>query len=107
MPDESISTTFHLAICLRNKGLACEFSNIVHVERVLKHPTEPPIGFQATTLAQSHEAHSEIFNYLAHNVKDIRPGADNKRPLDDFLTDAVRDYNTSFHLVPLPKASLR
>ena len=111
VPDEAVSTTFHLSMCLRRRGLAYEFSNLIsfrahelYVERLMKHLTsEPPIGFQSTTLAQVMRADREVFSYLAHNVADIRPGVNLVRPLDAALEDALRDCNTAFHLVPLPK----
>lgn len=49
-------------------------------------------------------ADKEVFTFLAHNVADIRPDANNVRPLDAALEDALKDYNTTFHLLPLPKA---
>ena len=57
VPDEAISTTFHLSMCLRRRGLAYEFSNLIsfrahelYVERLMKHLTsEPPVEFQSTT----------------------------------------------------------
>ena len=115
VPDESISTTYHLAMCLRRRGLAYEFANLIsfrsheqYVERLLRHLSlEPPVGFQGTTLAQIIRADKEVFTYLSHNVVEIRPTAANIRPLDAALEDALRDYNTAFHLVPLPKASAR
>lgn len=111
VPDEAISTTYHLSMCLRRRGLAYEFSNLIsfrvhelYVERLLRHlTTEAPVGFQSTTLAQVMRADREAFSYLSHHVQDIRPNAANERPLDNALEDALRDYNTAFRLVPLPK----
>lgn len=115
VPDEAISTTFHLSMCLRRRFLAYEFSNLIafrahelYVERLMKHLTsEPPVGFQSTTIAQVMRADREVFSFLSHRVPDIRPGANNVRPLDAALEEALRDYNTAFHLVPLPKHALK
>eukprot|EP00435_Cladocopium_sp_Y103_P026152 s3258_g6.t1 len=115
VPDEAISTTFHLAMCLRRRGLAYEFANLIsfrvhelYTERLLKHlSTEPPVGFQATTLAQVMRADREVFSFLVQEVPNIRPDALNVRPLDDALDRALRDYNVAFHLVPLPKHAVR
>ena len=115
VPDESISTTYHISMCLRRRGLAYEFANLIsfraheqYVERLLRHlSTEPPVGFQSTTLAQIMRADTEVFAFLAHNVVDIRPTAANVRPLDAALEDALRDSNMAFHLVPLPQAAVR
>ena len=76
MPDEAISTTFHLAQCLRRRALAYEFANLLsfrvhelYTEKLLKHlSTEPPNGYQATTMAQVLRADKEVFNVLAQEV---------------------------------------
>ena len=44
---------------------------------------------------------------MAQEVQDIRPGADDVRPLDTSLERALRDYTVAFHLVPLPKFAMR
>ena len=110
-PDEAISTTFHLAQCLRRRALAYEFANLLsfrvhelYTEKLLKHlSTEPPNGYQATTLAQVLRADKEVFNVMAQEVVDIRPTANDVRPLDAALAQALNNYNVTFHLVPLPK----
>ena len=111
IPDEAIPTTFQLSMCLRRRGLAYEFSNLIsfrshelYVERLMRHlTTDPPVGFQSTTLSQVMRADREVFSFLCHKVPDIRPLPDNTRPLDAALEEALRDYNTAFHLIPLPK----
>ena len=111
VPDETVSTTYNLAACLRRRGIAYDFANLIsfrshelYVEKLLRHLSlEPPPSFQAVTLAQVMRADKEVFTYLAHNVQDIRPDAADVRPLDHALEDALRDYNTAFHLLPLPK----
>ena len=115
VPDESISTTFHLALCLKRRELAYEFANLIsfkahelYAEKLLKHlSTEPPINYQATTLAQVLRADREVFNHLAQEVKDIRPDAAGVRPLDFALETALQNYNVAFHLVPLPKHAVK
>ena len=115
IPDEAISTTFHLSQCLRRRGLAYEFANLISIrahelytEKLLKHlSVDPPAGFQATTLAQVLKADREVFSFMAQDVQDIRPGADGTRPLDNALERALRDYSVAFHLVPLPKFAMR
>ena len=114
VPDEAISTTFHLSQCLRRRGLAYEFANLIsfrshelYMEKLLKHlSVDPPTGFQATTLAQVLRADREVFSFMAQDVQDIRPGADGVRPLDAALERALRDYSVAFHLVPLPKFAM-
>ena len=115
IPDEAISTTFHLSQCLRRRGLAYESANLIsfrahelYTEKLLKHLSiDPPTGFQATTLAQVLKADREVFSFMAQDVQDIRPGADGVRPLDTALERALRDYSVAFHLVPLPKFAMR
>ena len=114
IPDESVSTTYNVATCLRRHGIAYDFANLIsfrahelYVERLLRHLSlEPPPAFQAVTLAQVLRADKEVFTFLAHNVSDIRPDALDVRPLDNALEEAMRDYNTTFHLLPLPKANV-
>ena len=115
VPDEAISTTFHLSQCLKRRGLAYEFANLIsfrdhelYTEKLLKHlSVEPPMGFQAATLAQILRADREVFSFMAQEVQDIRPGADDVRPLDASLERALRDYTVAFHLVPLPKFAMK
>lgn len=76
------------------------------MERLLRHLSlEPPPAFQVVTLAQVMRADREVFSFLAHNVTDIRPDANDVRPLDLALENALKGYNAAFHLLPLPKAS--
>ena len=111
IPDETVSTTYNLAACLRRRGIAYDFANLItfsahelYVEKLLRHLSlEPPPTYQPATLAQIIRADREVFTFLVHNVADIRPGIDDVRPLDKALEDALRDYNTAFHLLPLPK----
>ena len=50
MPDETVSTTYNLATCLRRRGIAYDFANLIsfrahelYVERLLRHLSlEPP-----------------------------------------------------------------
>ena len=114
IPDESISTTFHLAQCLRRRGLAYEFAGLIsfraherYVERLLKHLSiDAPPGFHPTTLLQVMRADKEVFTIMAQNIHDIRP-VGNVKPLDAGLGDALRDYATVFHLLPLPKTAAK
>ena len=73
-----------------------------YVERLLRHlSVEAPPGFHSTTLSQVLRANREM-----SNLEDIRPVL-NVKPLDGKLTEALRDYNTVFHLLPLPKSVAR
>lgn len=73
------------------------------MDRLLKHlSVEPPPGYAAPTLHQIMKADKEVFTYLSQNVADIRP-VGNVKPLDAAFVAALQDYNTAFHLLPLPK----
>lgn len=57
VPDETVSTTYHLAQCLRRRAIALDFANLVtftvheqYTERLLHHlAVEPPPGYAAPT----------------------------------------------------------
>lgn len=110
VPDECVSTTYNLSLCLLRRGLAYEFSGLISFEKhqaycdkPLRHLSiEPPPGFQGTSLTQILRADREVFNHLSQNCADIRPDGVTK-PLDSLLGDALRDYQTTFFLLPLPK----
>lgn len=83
-------------------GLMSFQSHEKYVERLLRHlSVEAPPGFHSTTLSQVLRANREM-----SNLEDIRPVL-NVKPLDGKLTEALRDYNTVFHLLPLPKSVAR
>lgn len=113
VPDETISTTLQLSQCLTRRGIAYDFAGLIsynehslYADRLLKHlSTEPPTMYNATTLQQVLRADKQVFAYISQNCQDIRPDAAGTKPLDAMLTEALRDYNTAFHLVPLPKES--
>ena len=113
VPDESISTTWHFAQCMRRRALAYEFANLItferherYTEQLIRHLNiEPPPGFHATSLIQVLRADKEVWSFLARSVQDIRPDGAGVRPLDTALDDALKDYNTTFHLLPLPKSN--
>jgi hypothetical protein len=48
-----------------------------------------------------------VFSVLAQTVSDIRPGADDVKPLDAALEAALKEYTVAFHLVPLPKFTVK
>lgn len=110
MPDETVSTTYHMSQCLLRRGVALDFANLISFEsrqlycdKLLRHlGMEPPPGFQAASLTQVMRADKQVWAYMAQHCADIRPQG-NVRPLDAMLDEALRDYNTSFHLLPLPK----
>lgn len=112
--DEAVSSTYHLAQCLRRRGLAYDFANLIsfnvreqYVDQLMRHLSiEPPPGYGAPTLRQIIKADKEVFTFLAQNIQDIRP-LGNVKPLDAGFDTALRDYNTTFHLLPLPKAAAR
>lgn len=112
-PDEAVNTAYSLAMCFRRRGIAYEFANLIsysaheqYVEKLLRHLSlEPPPNYSQTTILQVLRADQQVFVYLSANVKDIRPSAAGARPLDVELMNALRDYNTAFCLMPLPKES--
>ena len=114
VPDEVVPTTYNLAACLRGRGIAYDFANLItftdhelYVEKLLRHLTiETSPAYQAVTFSPVLRADKEVFLYLAHNIPDIRPGPDGPRPLDGGLDAALRDYNAAFHVLLLPTAAV-
>ena len=110
-PEETISTTYQLSQCFKRRGVAYDFANLItfdkheaYCDRLLRHlTTEPPAMYSPTTIAQVLRADKAVFTYLSQRVKDIRPDAAGDKPLDSKLMEALQDYGTSFHLMPLPK----
>lgn len=110
VPDESISATYHLAQCLLRRALAYDFAGLLsfavhqkYNDKLLRHLSlEPPPGFQSATMTQILRADREVFTYMSQHCADIRP-AGAVKPLDAVMVDALKDYNTAFHLLPLPK----
>lgn len=112
-PDENTSTAFHVMQCLRRRGLAYEFANLIsytaherYINRLMRHLSiDAPPGFQSVGLTQIMRADREVFVFCSTNCKDIRPNPAGVRPLDAMLERALADYNTAFHLLPLPGSS--
>ena len=112
IPDESISTTHQVIQCLRRRAVAYEFAGLIsftahekYVDRLFRHMgVEPPPQYVATTLSQVLKADREVFLYLSKNVPSIRPVPGADKPLDLALEEALKDYNTVFHLLPMLKA---
>ena len=111
IPDESVLTAYQLQRCFRRRGLAYEFAGLIsftaherYVEALMRHLTlEPPPNFQQVTLHQVLRADREVFVQLSQTTEEIRPTAAGVRPLDDGLMEALRSYNTAFHLMPMVK----
>ena len=113
LPDESVTTAYQLAQCFKRRAIAYDFANLIsftaherYTESLLHHLSmEPPPNFQHTTIDQILRADREVWLYLSGNVENIRPVAGGPKPLDAELANALKDYKTSFHLIPLPKDS--
>lgn len=112
-PEEDISTAYKLHQCLRRRGLAYQFSGLIthsaherYVDRLMTRlSVTPPPGYLATTLNQILRTDQEVFCWLSQNVPDIRPAADNSKPLDKGLEAAMLAYEVMFHLLPLPQSA--
>ena len=109
LPDESVTTAYQLAQCFKRRAIAYDFANLISftahdTESLMHHlSVEPPPNFQHTTIDQILRADREVWLYLTRNVENIRPVAGGPKSLDAQLAVALRDYRTSFHLMPLPK----
>lgn len=110
VPDADTNSAFALLQCFKRRGLAYEFAQLIsyteherYTDALFRHLSEePPPGYAATTMTQLLRADRQVFLYLARTVADIRPDAAHVKPLDTKIHEALRDYHTSFHLMPLP-----
>ena len=111
VPDADSSTAFSLLQCFRRRGLAYEFAQLLsfrvhekYVDTLFRHlSAEPPPNYAHTSVSQLLRADREVFLYMSQHCKDIRPDVAGNRPLDDLIAEALKDYHTAFHLMPLPK----
>lgn len=109
IPDADTNSAFALLQCFKRRGLAYEFAQLIsyteherYTDALFRHLAEdPPPGYAATTMQQVLRADRQVFLYLAGTVADIRPNAAHVKPLDTMIHEALRDYHTSFHLMPL------
>lgn len=111
VPDADSSTAFSLMQCFRRRGIAYEFAQLIsfrahekYIDMLFRHlSAEPPPNYSRTTINQLLRADREVFLYMSQHCKDIRPDVAGNRPLDNMLQEALKDYHTSFHLMPLPQ----
>ena len=111
IPDESILNAYNLQRCLKRRGLAYHFAGLIsfsaherYVEALMRHLTlEPPPNFQAVTMNQILRADKEVWLHMSRNVENIRADPAGDKPLDKALMEALKDYSTAFHLLPLVK----
>ena len=112
IPDESVTTAFQLSQCFRRRAVAYDFAGLItsnehekYTDALMRHlTTEPPPGFMHTSMDQILRADKEVFNHMGQSIPDPRPPPGGERPLDAVMMQALQDYKTSFHLMPLPKS---
>lgn len=110
VPDADTHSAFNLMQCFRRRAVAYEFAQLIsftahekYVDKLFRHLSlEAPPNFQQTSLQQILRADRQVFVYLCREVASIRPTLTGDRPLDNKLLEALQDYNTAFHLMPLP-----
>ena len=110
IPDADTNSAYALLQCFKRRGLAYEFAQLIsytehdrYTDSLFRHLSEdPPPGYAPTTMTQLLRADRQVFLYLARTVSDIRPDAAHVKPLHTRIHEALRDYHTSFHLMPLP-----
>eukprot|EP00435_Cladocopium_sp_Y103_P058008 s692_g20.t1 len=112
-PDEDVSTSYKLQLCMRRRAVAYEFASLIsfrthekYIDKLFRRlNAEPPPNYQATSLAQILRADREVWVHVSQNVDDIKQQADGSRPPDAALMDALNDHNVTFYLLPLPLPS--
>ncbi len=114
IPDEAILSAYNLQRCFKRRGLAYHFAGLIsftaherYVEALMRHLNmEPPPNFQAVSLSQILKADKEVWLYMSKNIENIRPDPAGDKPLDKALLEALKDYATAFHLLPLVKEQI-
>ena len=68
---------------------------------------DPPAGYVRPSLQQILKADRQVFMYLIRCGVELKRLPDNTLDLDVKLFQALQSYEVGFHLLPLPKTSVR
>ena len=115
IPDQYHSSELQAFEALRRRGIAMCFADTLSWEcheRYLQQLTshlrvDPPAGYVRPSLQQILKADRQVFMYLIRCGVELKRLPDNTLDLDVKLFQALQSYEVGFHLLPLPKASVR
>lgn len=76
-PDEAVNTAYNLALCLRRRGIAYEFANLIsysaheqYAEKLLRHLSmDAPPNFAQTTIQQVLKADQQVSRTLDQTLQ--------------------------------------
>jgi len=68
---------------------------------------DPPQNYMRPTLQQVLKADRQVFMYLIRTGAQLKRLSDNSLDLDQKIFEALQSYEVGFHLLPLPKMSVR
>ena len=78
-------------------------SRTLSSEVVLSFEAGPPENFLQVTIQQVMRADRQVFMFMIKEDVSLRRLPDNTLQMDTMIIEALRSYEVSFHLVPLPK----
>lgn len=115
VPDQYHSSELQAFEALRRRGVAMDFADILSWEcheRYLQQLTshlrmDPPQNYMRPTLQQVLKADRQVFMYLIRTGAQLKRLSDNSLDLDQKIFEALQSYEVGFHLLPLPKMSVR
>ena len=98
---------------LRRRGLALDFADICsfaihekYIQTLFTHlRREPPAGFARCNVSQLVNADKEVWKKLIQDNVKPRRAIDGTKPIDSKLDEALKSYEVSFILMPLPSRS--
>ena len=114
VPDQPVTSSELLILeSMRRRGVAMACVDIVsweihegYLQKLFSHlRADPPENFMQVTIQQVMRADRQVFMYLIKEDVSLRRLPDKTLQMDTMIMEALRSYEVSFHLVPLPKAA--
>lgn len=106
-------SAFQVQEALRRRGLALDFADVctfaVHeryIQMLFTHLHRDPLaGFSRCNVSQLFNADKEVWKQLIQDNMKPRRAMDGSKPIDGRLEEALKSYEVSFILMPLPNKS--
>ncbi len=77
-----------------------------YLQKLFSHlRMDPPESFAKVTIQQVMRAGRQVFMFMIKEDVNLRRLPDNTLQMDTMIMEALKSYEVSFHLVPLPKTA--